>query len=90
VGVLASNSKVERAQQYKLMLQTLDCVTRLAHFGQLGVVIVCVRQGRVQDDVSYVWTSTVVVQISCSLLMMLLLPSFIQSIYHSFIQSINH
>jgi hypothetical protein len=24
----ASNSKVERAQQYKLMLRTLDCVTR--------------------------------------------------------------
>jgi hypothetical protein len=24
----ASNSKVERAQQYKLMLRTLECVTR--------------------------------------------------------------
>jgi hypothetical protein len=34
----ASNSKVERAQQYKLMLRTLDCVTR---WGKMLLFCVC-------------------------------------------------
>jgi hypothetical protein len=44
-GVLASNIKKERAQQYKLMLRTLDCVTRWGTLWQLAVRLMALAFG---------------------------------------------